>query len=182
VPVGGAHRPWTLGFCGHSRRMLKAATRWRSGVDSNCRSRLCERNRPRTRADFGRFSKKGKTRWRDGGAKWIRTLGPVRLPQNGRSVTNFPFSAREADNGQRQVGSSRERPAVRRLRTENGNSKKLAVFALNKVEPRARIHFAPPASRPKPRRQVSVTYGRGAAGCESTDRAGSKTRSVLRWL
>jgi hypothetical protein len=25
-------------------------------------------------------------------------------------------------------------------------------------------------------------HGRGAAGCESTDRAGSKTRSVLRWL
>jgi len=30
-----AHRPWTRGFCGDSRRMLKAETRWRSSTVSS---------------------------------------------------------------------------------------------------------------------------------------------------
>ena len=33
--IPGAHRPWTRGFCGDSRRMLKAETRWRSSTVSS---------------------------------------------------------------------------------------------------------------------------------------------------
>ena len=67
-------------------------------------------------------------------------------------------------------------------KAEKRKSQKWALFLLNKRNRGFESISLHQPVFPKPRRKVSVTYGRGAAGCESTDRAGSKTRSVLRWL